>query len=164
MRRGKKILTSPFICHLYQAVPPGPCFPLANHLASFPTSDLVQGPLGQGCASFSQDGFHGRGSLGDSQCLLWKSSLSFFFDPQGTFPHKCSQGSLLDPKNDRCGHLISLLQQSSAPAMNFFLEVCRENKSPMYSVWQILAAQPWSQSTSHLSHGWEEYSGQEEKR
>ena len=140
-----------------------PLFSLANHPASFPTSDLVQGPLRQASASFSQDGFHGRGRW-EIHSAYYGRAVPLFFDPRGTFPHMCSQGSLLDPKNDRSGHLISLLQQSSAPAMNFFLEGSRENKSPMYSVWQILAAQPWSQSTSHLSHGWEECSRQEEKR
>ena len=40
----------------------------------------------------------------------------------------CSLGHLLNLRNDRCGHLISLLQQSSAPAINFVLEVSKETK------------------------------------
>ena len=103
-----------------------PLFSLANHPASFPTSDLVQGPLRQASASFSQDGFHGRGRW-EIHSAYYGRAVPLFFDPRGTFPHMCSQGSLLDPKNDRSGHLISLLQQSSAPAMNFFLEGSREN-------------------------------------
>ena len=38
----------------------------------------------------------------------------------------CNLGHLLNLRSDRCGHLISLLQQSSAPAINFVLEVSGE--------------------------------------
>ena len=38
-------------------------------------------------------------------------------------------GALFDPRNDRCGHLSFLLQQSSAPAINFLLEVSERSKA-----------------------------------
>ena len=68
------------------------------------------------------------------------------FDLQGVFLHMCSQGGLLDL---RSGHLISLVQQSSAPATNFVLAMSRENKAPIYSTWQTPAAQPRAPSTSY---------------
>ena len=59
----------------------------------------------------------------------------------------CSWGGLLDLRSHRCGHLIFLFQQSSTPAIEFILEVSRENKAPIYPTWQTPAVQP----RSHLS-------------
>ena len=50
-----------------------------------------------------------------------------------------SQGGFPDL---RSGHLVSLLQQNPASAINFILRVFRENKAPIYSTWQTQTAQP----------------------
>ena len=55
------------------------------------------------------------------------------FSPRGTCLCMCSQGDFLDLRSDRCGCLISLLQQSSAAAINLVLGVSRESKASVYS-------------------------------
>ena len=59
--------------------------------------------------------------------LLWGDALSLF-DPRGAFLFMCSRGGFLDLRNDGCGPLTSLLQQSSAPAINFVFGVSGKTK------------------------------------
>ena len=61
------------------------------------------------------------GPMRDRQHLLWGGAS--LFDPQGAFLCMCCWSGLLDLRSDRCGHLIFLLWHSSAPAINFVLEV-----------------------------------------
>ena len=61
------------------------------------------------------------------------------FDPWGPCLCMCSQGDFLDLRSDRCGRLISLLQQSSAPAINLVLGISRESKASIYSAGQTPA-------------------------
>ena len=70
---------------------------------------------------------------------LWGDAPSLF-DPEEASCACADREGFPDLRSDRCGHLISLLQQSSAPATNFVVEVCRENKAQIYSSRQTLAA------------------------
>lgn len=51
------------------------------------------------------------------------------FWPLGVFLHMCSWGGPPDPRSDWSGHFFFLLQQSSAPAINFLLDVSKRNKA-----------------------------------
>ena len=66
-------------------------------------------------------------------------------------PLYTSVSFLLSCIQGRCGHLIFLFQQSSAPALELILEVSRENKDPIYSTWQSPAVQ--LRGPSILPHG-----------
>ena len=60
------------------------------------------------------------------QDLLWPGAPSLFW-PLGVLLPMCNWGNLLDSKSDWSGHLIFLLQLSSAPSTNFFFEVSKRN-------------------------------------
>ena len=75
---------------------------------------------------------------------------SLLFDPSGPFLCMCIWGGFPDLRTGRCGRLISLLRQSSAPAIHVVLGVSRENRASLYSAPQAPPAQPRGPSTSYL--------------
>ena len=72
------------------------------------------------------------------------------FWPLGVLLCMCNWGGLLDPRSDWSGCLIFLLQQSSSPAVNFFLEVSKRKKA-QFTLTSPRCSQPRCPSTSHLT-------------
>ena len=79
------------------------------------------------CTSFCQDGFQHRGSK-EYDHIYYEMMPPTFLTPRGAFLHICSRGGFLDLRSNRCGRLISLLQQISDPAINFVLGVSGKTK------------------------------------
>ena len=71
--------------------------------------------------------------------MSWASTVSLL-DPCGIFLYVCGWGGPLDFKNKKCGHLIFLLQQNSAPLCSchyIFLEISVEDKLQLLSLGPI---------------------------
>lgn len=118
---GKKIIASSSICHLYQAVPPGPCSPQPNILLHFAQLTLSRA-LPNKHVHLLAEMDSTAGGHWEIHSAYYGRAAPLFCDPQGTFLHMCSQGCLLDPKNDRCGHLISCSSRAQLLPWTFSLK------------------------------------------
>jgi len=97
----------------------GLCLHLASYVVSFFTPDWVLGPSPRCVLDVLLRRIPLKRPLGTCPHLLWGRG-SLLFDPQEAFLRICRQGSLPEPPS---GHLISLLQESSASAGSFVLGV-----------------------------------------
>ena len=116
-------------------------FPLANHLTlpgSESTFGLTQGPPLCMCTSLSQDGFPCRGLWEAWYHLLWGCAPSLF-DPQGGFLNMCSQGGLLDLKNEKYVVSLSLiwagLSSSLLLPLSLSWSICPQGTDSSCSAW-----------------------------
>ena len=64
------------------------------------------------------------------------------FWPLGVLLYMCHWGGLLDPRSYWSGHLTFLLQQRSAPAINFFLKCQRETRPSLLGLTNPSYSQP----------------------
>ena len=112
------------LSHLYRAVLPGLCLPLANYLVSFFTPDLPYNPPQHICIALFQEGFQPRGLRGPLHYLLWDGAPPFLTpeEPSCTLVPGGVGSGLPDLKSDRCAHPLSYFCRAQLLPLTLSLE------------------------------------------